>query len=202
MQNSVNSVFNERILDACRNIAGDHQIVAACLYGPLTSGYGNEKSGINTLLILKGFGSRLKTYKKKVGDRDAFVLAVDQRAFQRDVSSGWLGEIAADTLLTNPLAGSAEDVERGRVLFLQFCVMCHGEEGAGNGPVVGPNRLPPLPTLNLLSERALDLSDGYIYGMIANGRGVMPSYRRVQHEDRWYLVEYVRKLQEESPVAK
>jgi mono/diheme cytochrome c family protein len=110
--------------------------------------------------------------------------------------------LAADTLLTNPLAGSAEDVERGRVLFLQFCVMCHGEEGAGNGPVVGPNRLPPLPTLNLLSERALDLSDGYIYGMIANGRGVMPSYRRVQHEDRWYLVEYVRKLQEESPVAK
>jgi hypothetical protein len=67
--------------------------------------------------------------------------------------------------------------------------------------VVGPNRLPPLPTLNLLSERALDLSDGYIYGMIANGRGVMPSYRRVQHEDRWYLVEYVRKLQEDAPVA-
>ena len=99
MQNSVNSVFNERILDACRNIAGDHRIVAVCLYGPLVSGYGNEKSGINTLLILKGFGSRLKTYKKKVGDRDAFVLAVDQRAFQRDVSSGWLGEIAADTLL-------------------------------------------------------------------------------------------------------
>jgi hypothetical protein len=37
--------------------------------------------------------------------------------------------------------------------------------------------------------------------MIANGRGVMPSYRRVQHENRWYLVEYVRKLQEEAPAA-
>ena len=99
MRNSAIDVFNERILDVCRNIAADHQIVAACLYGPLVSGYGNEKSGINTLLILKGFGSRLKTYKRKVGERNAFVLAVDQHAFQRDVSSGWLGEIAADTLL-------------------------------------------------------------------------------------------------------
>ncbi len=96
---------------------------------------------------------------------------------------------------------SSLHLEQGEILFLQFCVMCHGETGAGDGPVVGPNRLPPLPTLNLLSERAQDLSDGYIYGMIANGRGVMPSYRRVQHEDRWYLVEYVRKLQEEAPAA-
>jgi len=116
-------------------------------------------------------------------------------------SARHLDLLAADTLLTNPLVGTVEDLERGEVLFLQFCVMCHGETGAGDGPVVGPNRLPPLPTLNLLSERALDLSDGYIYGMIANGRGVMPSYRRVQHEDRWYLVEYVRKLQEDAPVA-
>jgi mono/diheme cytochrome c family protein len=103
--------------------------------------------------------------------------------------------LAADSLLHNPLTGSPEDVERGRVLFHQFCIVCHGESGVGDGPVVGPNRLPPLPTLNLQSERAVGLSDGYIYGMIANGRGVMPSYRRVPHEDRWYLVEFVRDLQ-------
>jgi hypothetical protein len=77
--------------------------------------------------------------------------------------------------------------------------MCHGAEGAGDGPVVGENRLPPLPTLNLLSDRARnDLSDGYIWGMIANGRGVMPSYRRIPHADRWPIVEYVRFLQSAS----
>lgn len=107
--------------------------------------------------------------------------------------------LAADTLLQNPLSGSADDLERGRVLYHQFCIMCHGETGAGDGPVVGPNRLPPLPTLNLLSERAIDLSDGYLFGMIANGRGVMPTYRRVPHEDRWYLVTYVRDLQANAP---
>ena len=109
--------------------------------------------------------------------------------------------LAADTLLQNPLEGTEEDLERGQVLYHQFCLMCHGETGAGDGPVVGPNRLPPLPTLNLLSERAVGLSDGYIYGMIANGRGVMPSYRRVPHEDRWYLVEFVRDLQAAAPAA-
>jgi len=90
---------NEQILDMCREVARDHYIVATCLYGPLAAGYGDEGSGPNMLLILKGFGSRLKTYKRKVFERDAFILAVDQGAFQRDVSLGWLGEIAADNLL-------------------------------------------------------------------------------------------------------
>jgi mono/diheme cytochrome c family protein len=107
--------------------------------------------------------------------------------------------LAADTIARNPMAVTPEVLEQGEVLYLQYCVMCHGQEGAGDGPVVGENRLPPLPTLNLLSDRAKnDLSDGYIWGMIANGRGVMPSYRRIPHESRWQIVEYVRSLQDAS----
>ncbi|MFO7586799.1 MAG: cytochrome c [Gemmatimonadota bacterium] len=108
--------------------------------------------------------------------------------------------LAADTLLSSPPGPlPAEALERGDALYRQFCISCHGPEGAGDGPVVGENRLPPLPTLNLLSERAKnDLSDGYIWGMIANGRGVMPAYRRVPHEDRWHIVAWVRHLQARS----
>ena len=110
-----------------------------------------------------------------------------------------LDYLAADTLAVNPLPRSAEVLARGQVLYLQYCVVCHGTEGAGDGPVVGENRLPRLPTLNLLSDRAkTELSDGYIWGMIANGRGVMPSYRRVPHADRWQIVTYVRSLQDAS----
>jgi len=89
----------ERLLDLCQSIAGNRRVVSALLYGPLISGYGNEKSCINILLVVSGFGYRLKTYQKTIDERDAFVLVVDQGAFQKDVSAGWLGEIAAEKLL-------------------------------------------------------------------------------------------------------
>lgn len=100
--------------------------------------------------------------------------------------------------LQNPLTGAPEDpatASRGQTLYLQYCTVCHGPTGEGDGPVVGANRLPALPTLNLRSDRARALTDGYIWGMIANGRGVMPSYARIPSDDRWYVVNYVRQLQ-------
>ena len=104
--------------------------------------------------------------------------------------------IDADSL-PNPLADRMDEatLERGRVLYQQYCVVCHGDTGVGDGPVVGENRLPALPTLDLTSERAVGLTDGYVWGMIANGRGVMPAYRRIPADDRWYIVNYVRQLQ-------
>jgi len=90
---------DESILALCCSVAGNRTIVAACLHGPLVRGYGSDESDIDILLILKGFGSRIKTYGKKVSHRNALVLAIDQGAFQKDVSAGWLGEIAADKLL-------------------------------------------------------------------------------------------------------
>lgn len=106
-------------------------------------------------------------------------------------------DLVASDSLQNPLAGQMDEavLDRGHKLFQSYCIMCHGPTGVGDGPVVGENRLPALPTMNLTSERAMGLTDGYIYGMIANGRGVMPSYRRIPAEERWYLVNYVRQLQ-------
>ncbi len=103
---------------------------------------------------------------------------------------------AADSLLTNPVAATPAAIERGQILYTQFCIMCHGESGAGDGPVVGPNRFPAgFVTMNLTRPDALALSDGYIFGIIGHGRGLMPSYRRVPADERWYLVHYVRSLQ-------
>lgn len=90
---------NESILALCRSVAGNRAIVAACLYGPSVSGYGDDRCDVDVLLILKGFGSRIRTRRRKIGVRNALVLAVDQGAFQKDVSAGWLGEIGADKLL-------------------------------------------------------------------------------------------------------
>lgn len=107
----------------------------------------------------------------------------------------------ADTALSNPLEASTAHIQAGRQAWIDFCLPCHGETGAGDGPVINnpgdnqPRRLPFIPTANLLSDRARGYTDGYIYGMITNGRGFMPSYRRIPRETRWQLVLYVRHLQ-------
>ncbi len=106
----------------------------------------------------------------------------------------------ADTALTNPLEPSTENIREGQRAWTDFCLPCHGEGGAGDGPVINtsgdhPQRLPPLPTADLLSDRTRGYTDGYLYGMISNGRGLMPGYRRIPRETRWQLVLYVRHLQ-------
>lgn len=111
------------------------------------------------------------------------------------------GLLAADTVLASPITGSAAELARGEALFGQFCTPCHGATGVGNGTVVGPNRFPPTPLMNLMSEQARNYSDGYIWGMITNGRGLMPSYRRIPADDRWTIVSHVRRMQRESPVG-
>jgi mono/diheme cytochrome c family protein len=111
------------------------------------------------------------------------------------------GLLAADSLLTSPITGTSEELASGAALFGTFCTPCHGAEGAGNGTVVGPNRIPVVPMLNLRSAQARSYSDGYIWGMITNGRGLMPSYRRIPADDRWKIVAHVRRLQREAPVG-
>lgn len=110
------------------------------------------------------------------------------------------GLLEADTMLVSPTSGSAAELARGEELYGQFCIVCHGPAGAGDGSVVGPNRIPDIPLLNLLTPQAAAYSDGYIWGMITNGRGVMPSYKRIPAQERWYVVDYVRQLQRNAGV--
>lgn len=113
------------------------------------------------------------------------------------------GLLEADTALTSPLDGTEEEIRRGRVVYRQFCLPCHGPEGKGRGPVVNvtgdqPRRLPFTPALDLTAGTGPGRSDGYVWGMIENGRGLMPAYERIPDEDRWHVVEYVRHLQRQA----
>ncbi len=109
--------------------------------------------------------------------------------------------------LRNPYSPADEAVlARGRLQFANNCAICHGPAGAGDGPVVKPitgadgkphARFPFAPTL--VGGTAPGRSDGYIYAVIAAGRGLMPSYgERLTHADRWAIVNYVRALQAQA----
>jgi hypothetical protein len=66
----------------------------------------------------------------------------------------------------------------------------------GNGPAVRYG----MAGIALVNDRVRGLSDGYIWGMIRNGRGLMPSYNRIEELERWDVVNYVRGLQGRFPV--
>jgi hypothetical protein len=52
-----------------------------------------------------------------------------------------------------------------------------------------------MPGINLTTDMTKARTDGYIFGMIRNGRGLMPPYNRIEEMDRWDVVNYLRALQ-------
>lgn len=96
----------------------------------------------------------------------------------------------AATALTNPLPDDAAALARGKRSYEINCLLCHGAKGAGDGPVVPKFVRPPS-----LMGASRGFTDGYVYALITNGRGNMPSYNRIPPEERWQLIHYLRALQ-------
>lgn len=104
--------------------------------------------------------------------------------------------------LTSPFVAQASPAvaERGEVIYQRQCAVCHGPQGAGAGPAVGPGKYPFAPPINIPATAAR--SDGYLYAVVTAGRGLMPPYGyALTHEDRWAVVGYVRQLQASAPGA-
>jgi mono/diheme cytochrome c family protein len=101
--------------------------------------------------------------------------------------------------LTNELPASPEVLARGQEVYNVHCVTCHGPQGGGNGPIIGPGKYPFAPALAGAGATSVGRPDGYIYGIIRVGRGLMPQYgERIRHNDRWAVVHYVRQLQRQG----
>lgn len=93
--------------------------------------------------------------------------------------------------LANPVPADSASLHRGRINYQINCTPCHGAAGAGNGPATTLGMVP----MPLISDRAKNFSDGYIWGMMRNGRGLMPAFNRIEEMDRWDVVNYIRALQ-------
>jgi hypothetical protein len=102
-------------------------------------------------------------------------------------------EQAQSALKASPLPVSPNTLDDGRVYYGYYCLMCHGENGDGNGPV-GQSYVPK-PT-DLSSPTVARLTDAQLYSRMLHGEGHDPVMSQtVQTEHRWPLVLYVRKLQ-------
>jgi mono/diheme cytochrome c family protein len=101
------------------------------------------------------------------------------------------GTIDSMSAIANPTPVSDASLLNGRKYFQINCAVCHGEKGMGDGPATKFG----MPGINLTMDVTKGRSDGYIFGMIRNGRGMMPPYNRIEESDRWDVVNYLRGLQ-------
>ena len=100
-----------------------------------------------------------------------------------------------------PFAITRQDLLRGQAQYDAFCSPCHGRAGDGNGMIAvrGFNlqRKPP----SYHTERLRQMAIGHFYDVITNGFGVMYGYAsRIQVDDRWRIVAYIRALQRAQAV--
>jgi mono/diheme cytochrome c family protein len=100
--------------------------------------------------------------------------------------------LPAINAVRNPVLRTAASLEAGKKRFDTYCLPCHGEKGAGDGPVNEKLLVAP----SLLTDQAKQYTDGYLHAIIRHGRGIMPAYGdRIIGDDRWNVVNYLRVLQ-------
>ena len=97
-------------------------------------------------------------------------------------------------LANNPVALSAEVLDRGEERFNIYCVVCHSQVGNGKG-IITQYDYPVIPA-NLHDERIRTQPDGEMYNTIRYGLRSMPAYGyQIEADDVWSIVHYVRALQ-------
>lgn len=102
--------------------------------------------------------------------------------------SGEVEAARAGRELKNPYTPTSRTLDEGKGLFQTYCMVCHGEQGHGDGPI--SSKIPPPPSY--LSDRLLKFPQGRIFHVITLGTGKMPSYAtQLSAEERWKIVTYV-----------
>jgi mono/diheme cytochrome c family protein len=94
--------------------------------------------------------------------------------------------------LKNPFEQTEETLARGQQVYSNYCAVCHGGSGAGDGPMIPRYPNPP----SFKTEQSKSLAEGAMFHVITIGRNNMPSHAsQVSAEDRWKVIRYIRKLQ-------
>lgn len=98
----------------------------------------------------------------------------------------------------NPVASTKASVDRGKALFQQNCIACHGIDGRGDGPAAA--NLSPAPS-DFRLHTPLH-TDPQFYAFIANGYpgSAMPAWKeQLSPDDIWNLVNFLRSAFTEAP---
>ena len=105
--------------------------------------------------------------------------------------------ILAGEKLKNPyVADSSEEfLKLGKRHYGNYCLLCHGPGGKGDGQVA-PKFMGIQPP-SLMTDKIRNYPDGRIFHIITEGQGLMGTHihQLPKEKDRWAVVNYVRSLQ-------
>lgn len=98
--------------------------------------------------------------------------------------------------LKSPMPNTKQSIARGRVIFMENCTTCHGENGKAEGSLIADAT--DLTTPSLYKSGT---SEGEIFRSIRDGAGdQMPAFKSQldSETDIWNLVNFIRSLWPES----
>jgi hypothetical protein len=92
-----------------------------------------------------------------------------------------------------PYPMTKQVLEHGYNRYMIYCVVCHDPLGTGRGKIVERGYTQP-PSYHI--ERLRNVPPGYLFAVITEGYGSMPSYEaQIPVRDRWAIAGYLRALQ-------
>ena len=105
--------------------------------------------------------------------------------------STWKAPKSADEI-KNPFKNDVVATKKGKKMFNQLCVICHGAKGKGDG--IAGMALNPRPA-SFITKAFSSQTDGAIFWKITEGNAPMASYKDlISKEERWQLINYLRTL--------
>lgn len=115
-------------------------------------------------------------------------LRLDDALYTGRVNGKYVDEI--------PMKVTKELILRGQDRFNIYCTPCHGRLGDGNGMIAKRGFALKRQPASYHTDRLRKMPVGHFFDVITNGYGTMFSYAsRVEPEDRWAIVAYIRTLQ-------
>ncbi|HRH67598.1 MAG TPA: cytochrome c [Bacteroidia bacterium] len=101
--------------------------------------------------------------------------------------------------LKNPLAKTEIHMAEGKLLYQNYCLICHGDKGQGDGPVVQRNGPKP-PAYN--SDLLKNLPEGKMFHTTQYGKNMMGSHAsQLTATQRWKIIMYVQTMQSPDGTA-
>lgn len=118
----------------------------------------------------------------------AFVISENDLMAQ---NGNWTTPKSADSY-KNPYKNNQNATLAGKKLYNQFCAICHGNKGKGDG--MAGMALKPRPA-DFTKSIVQNQTDGAIYWKLTEGKAPMAAYKEtLTEEQRWKVVNFIRSL--------